>query len=297
MTYAAHPALRKEKFMELWYTEEHSENVRFSIKVNRQLYSEQSPFQRIDIMEANEFGRFLTLDGYMMVTEKDEFIYHEMIVHVPMATNPGIKNVLVIGGGDGGTVRELTRYGTIEHIDMVEIDRLVVESCREYLPQTAGKLDDPRVTIHYEDGLRFVRTRENAYDLIIVDSTDPFGPGEGLFTREFYGNCYKALKDDGILVNQHESPYYDKYAKSMKRAHSRIVEFFPVCRVYQAHIPTYPSGHWLFGFASKQYDPLAFDAEAWNRLGLATRYYNTDLHKGSFALPEYVRGLLAQKED
>lgn len=283
--------------MELWYTEEHSENVRFSIKVNRQLYSEQSPFQRIDIMEANEFGRFLTLDGYMMVTEKDEFIYHEMIVHVPMATNPGIKNVLVIGGGDGGTVRELTRYGTIEHIDMVEIDRLVVESCREYLPQTAGKLDDPRVTIHYEDGLRFVRTRENAYDLIIVDSTDPFGPGEGLFTREFYGNCYKALKDDGILVNQHESPYYDKYAKSMKRAHSRIVEFFPVCRVYQAHIPTYPSGHWLFGFASKQYDPLAFDAEAWNRLGLATRYYNTDLHKGSFALPEYVRGLLAQKED
>ena len=283
--------------MELWYTEEHSENVRFSIKVNRQLYSEQSPFQRIDIMEANEFGRFLTLDGYMMVTEKDEFIYHEMIVHVPMATNPNIKNVLVIGGGDGGAVRELTRYGTIEHIDMVEIDRLVVDSCREYLPQTAGKLDDPRVTIHYEDGLRFVRAKENAYDLIIVDSTDPFGPGEGLFTREFYGNCYKALKGDGILVNQHESPYYDKYAKSMKRAHSRIVEFFPVCRVYQAHIPTYPSGHWLFGFASKKYDPLAFDAEAWNRLGLATRYYNTDLHKGSFALPEYVRGLLAQKED
>ena len=278
--------------MELWYTEEHSDNVRFSIKVDRQLYSVQSPFQRIDIMESNEFGRFLTLDGYMMVTEKDEFIYHDMIIHVPMATNPNIKNVLVIGAGDGGSVRELTRYAGIEHIDMVEIDKMVVDSCREYLPQTACKLDDPRVTLHIEDGLRFVRTKENAYDLIIVDSTDPFGPGEGLFTKEFYGNCYKALTVDGILVNQHESPYYAKYAKSMKRAHSRIVEFFPICRVYQAHIPTYPSGHWLFGFASKKYDPLRFDAAAWNRLGLKTRYYNTDIHAGSFALPSYVRELL-----
>ena len=278
--------------MELWYTEEHSDNVRFSIKVDRQLYSVQSPFQRIDIMESNEFGRFLTLDGYMMVTEKDEFIYHDMIIHVPMATNPNIKNVLVIGAGDGGSVRELTRYAGIEHIDMVEIDKMVVDSCREYLPQTACKLDDPRVTLHIEDGLRFVRTKENAYDLIIVDSTDPFGPGEGLFTKEFYGNCYKALTLDGILVNQHESPYYAKYAKSMKRAHSRIVEFFPICRVYQAHIPTYPSGHWLFGFASKKYDPLRFDAAAWNRLGLKTRYYNTDIHAGSFALPSYVRELL-----
>jgi len=279
--------------MELWYTEEHSENVRFSIKVDRQIYAAQSPFQRIDILEAQEFGKFLTLDGLMMLTEKDEFIYHEMIIHVPMATNPNIKNVLVIGAGDGGSVRELTRYDSIERIDMVEIDEMVVDACRKYLPQTACKLDDPRVNLCFEDGLRFVRTKENEYDLIIVDSTDPFGPGEGLFTKEFYGNCYKALKDDGILVNQHESPYYKKYANSMQRAHQRIVEFFPVCKVYQAHIPTYPSGHWLFGFASKKYDPLLnFDADAWNKLGLKTRYYNTDIHKGSFALPTYVKELL-----
>lgn len=283
--------------MELWYTEEHSENVRFSIRVDRQLYSEQSPYQRIDIMESNEFGRFFTLDGYMMVTEKDEFIYHDMIVHVPMAANPGVKKVLVVGGGDGGTVRELSRYAGIEKIDMVEIDRMVVDACREYLPQTAAGLDDPRVTLYIEDGLRFVRTKENEYDLIIVDSTDPFGPGEGLFTKEFYGNCYKALTEDGILVNQHESPYYPKFAKSMKRAHRRIVEFFPVCRVYQAHIPTYPSGHWLFGFASKKFDPLRFDAAAWNRLGLKTKYYNTEIHAGSFALPSYVRGLLEETDD
>jgi spermidine synthase len=280
--------------MELWYTEQHTENVRFSIKVDKPLYTGQSEFQRIDVLQSSEFGTFLTLDGLMMVTEKDEFIYHDMIVHVPMATNPGIKNVLVIGAGDGGTVRELTRYHSIANIDMVEIDQMVVEVCKKYLPQTACKLDDPRVNLYFEDGLKFVRTKENIYDLIIVDSTDPFGPGEGLFTKEFYGNCYKALKDDGILVNQHESPYYQAYASSMQRAHKRIKEFFPICRVYQAHIPTYPSGHWLFGFASKKYDPLTdIDEQAWNQLGLKTKYYNTDIHKGSFALPNYVKELLA----
>ncbi len=284
--------------MELWYTEQHTNNVRFSIKVDKPLYSGQSEFQRIDVFNSKEFGNFFTLDGFMMVTEKDEFIYHDMIVHVPMATNPKIKNVLVIGAGDGGTVRELTRYSTIEHIDMVEIDKMVVDVCREYLPQTACKLDDPRVQLYFEDGLKFVRSKENAYDLIIVDSTDPFGPGEGLFTREFYGNCFKALKEDGILVNQHESPYYEEYAKSMQRAHKRIREFFPVCRVYQAHIPTYPSGHWLFGFASKTYDPLTdIDEQAWNSLGLKTKYYNTEIHKGSFALPNYVKELLVSAEE
>lgn len=282
--------------MELWYTEEHSPNVRFSIKVQQQLYSAQSPFQRIDVLQAEEFGRFLTLDGLMMLTEKDEFIYHDMITHVPMATNPQIKKVLVIGAGDGGTVRELTRYQTIEQIDMVEIDEMVVEACRKYLPQTAGKLDDPRVNLFFEDGLKFVRTKENAYDLIIVDSTDPFGPGEGLFTKEFYGNCYKALTPDGILVNQHENPYYEEYAHSMHRAHQRIIDFFPVCRVYQAHIPTYPSGHWLFGFASKKYDPVKdLNSTAWNKLGLKTKYYNTELHKGCFALPNYVKELLGDE--
>lgn len=279
--------------MELWYTEEHSENVRFSIKVEEQLYSAQSPFQRIDVFQSKEFGRFFTLDGLMMVTEKDEFIYHDMITHVAMATNPNIKKVLVIGAGDGGTVRELTRYSTIEHIDMVEIDKMVVDVCIKYLPQTACKLNDERVSLIFEDGLKFVRTKTNEYDLIIVDSTDPFGPGEGLFTKEFYGNCFNALKEDGILVNQHETPYYDSYAKSMQRAHKRIKEFFPVCRVYQAHIPTYPSGHWLFGFASKKYDPVKdLDAEKWNKLGLKTKYYNTDIHTGSFALPNYVIDLL-----
>jgi len=284
--------------MELWFTENHTENARFSIKVEKRLYSGQSDFQRIDVFESADFGRFFTLDGYLMLTEKDEFIYHEMIVHVPMATAPGVKTVLVIGGGDGGTVRELTRYPSIEKIDMVEIDRLVVDVCREFFPLTACRLDDPRVTLFFEDGLAFVAQKERAYDLIIVDSTDPIGPGEGLFTGAFYKSCHEALRPGGILVNQHESPYYEGDARAMKRAHRRIREVFPVCRVYQAHIPTYPSGHWLFGFASKAADPVTdLDAGAWNALGLKTKYYNTDLHRGAFALPNYVLTMLEHADE
>lgn len=283
--------------MELWFSEVYTPNVKMSIRVDKHVFSGKSELQRIDIFDSYEFGRFLALDGYMMLTERDEFIYHEMITHVPMAVHPNVKDVLVIGAGDGGVIRELVQYPEIEHIDMVEIDAMVVEVCREYLPQTASKLDDPRLTIHYEDGLRFVRSCENCYDLIIVDSTDPFGPGEGLFTREFYGNCYKALKDDGIMVNQHESPFYKDDAIACQRAHKRIVESFPISRVYQAHIPTYPSGHWLFGFASKVYHPLRdLNAERWKNRGIKCKYYTTTLHKGAFYIPAYVEELLRDVE-
>ncbi|MBU4540407.1 MAG: polyamine aminopropyltransferase [Firmicutes bacterium] len=283
--------------MELWFSEKHTPSVKFSIQVDRQLYCGQSEFQRIDIFDSKEFGRFLTLDGYMMLTEKDEFIYHEMMVHIPMAVHPAAKKVLIIGGGDGGAIRELVRYPLVEQIDLVEIDELVVEVCKKHLPQTACCFNDERVSIFYQDGLKFIRRCENEYDLIIVDSTDPFGPGEGLFTKEFYGNCYKALKEDGIMVNQHESAFYLDDAVAMQRAHKRIVESFPISRVYQAHIPTYPSGHWLFGFASKKYHPTAdLKAVKWNALGFKTRYYNTQLHVGAFALPNYVEELLKDVE-
>lgn len=283
--------------MNLWFTEDHSPHVRFSIRVEEHLYTGESEFQKIDVFQTTEFGKILALDGYVMVTEKDEFIYHDMIVHVPMAAHPNIEKVLVIGAGDGGTVRELAKYSTIKQIDMVEIDEQVVDVCRRYLPQTACRLDDPRVSLYFEDGLRFVRRQENAYDLIIVDSTDPFGPGEGLFTKEFYGNCYHALNADGILVNQHESPFYGEDARGMQRAHKSITGFFPISKVYQAHIPTYPSGHWLFGFASKTYDPISdLQAEQWLALDLETKYYNPKLHAGSFALPNYVKELLVNAQ-
>ena len=282
--------------MELWYTEKHTETVDFSIKVNKQIYSEKSPFQQIDFFESDEFGTFFTLDGLMMVNEKDEFVYHDMISHVAMATNPDIKRVLIIGGGDGGSVRELTRYKTIEKIDMVEIDEMVVRACQKYLPLTASKLTDPRVTLYFEDGVKFVEGKVGEYDLVIVDSTDPIGPGEGLFTESFYQNCYNALSENGILVNQNESPYYPDYAREMKRSHRKIKKIFPISKVYQFHMPTYPSGHWLFGFASKTLDPIKdFKKEEWEALGIETKYYNTDLHTGCFALPTFVRKMLDEE--
>lgn len=281
--------------MELWFSEKSTETCEFKIKVKAQIYSEQTPFQKIAFFESYDFGRFFTLDGLMMVNEKDEFIYHDMIVHVPLAVNPEIKRVMVIGGGDGGTIRELTRYKHIEHIDFVEIDERVVQLCRKYLPQTAQKLDDPRVHHHYVDGIKFVKEKKDFYDLILVDSTDPIGPGEGLFTRAFYTDCYNALNDKGILINQHESPYYPNYAAEMKKAHAKLKSIFEVCKVYQFHMPTYASGHWLFGFASKTLDPLKdHKPEMWEQFGLKTRYYNTNLHRGCFALPTYVIEQLEQ---
>jgi spermidine synthase len=278
--------------MELWFKDKHTDNVNFSIAVEEQLYHGKSQYQTIDFYNSLEFGVFLALDGDIMVTEKDEFIYHDMIVHVAMATNPGIKKVLVIGGGDGGTVRELTRYLTIERIDMVEIDEKVVRLSQKYLPTIASKLDDKRVNLYFEDGVSFVAGLKKVYDLIIVDSTDPYGPGEGLFSKAFYENCHSGLSEDGILVNQHESPFYENDAREMKKSHQKIKKTFPVSKVYQFHMPTYPSGHWLFGFASKKYDPESADLDEWLKFNLDTRYYNTKIHKASFALPTYVEKML-----
>ena len=273
------------------WSQDWDQTTRLSIQVTRHLHAEKSPFQQIDFFESETYGRFFTLDGLMMVNEKDEFVYHEMISHVAMATNPNIKKVLVIGGGDGGTSREILRYKSIEHVDMVEIDERVVRLCQEYLPVTAGHLDkDPRIKLQFTDGFQFVvDTKDKTYDLILVDSTDPIGPGEGLFSRAFYENCFRILTDDGILVNQHESPYYEFHTHGMKRAHLRLKELFPIVRVYQYHMPTYPSGHWLFGFASKKYDPLEDqNKDWWEALNMETKYYNSDIHRGAFMLPNFV---------
>ncbi|MFR4972463.1 MAG: spermidine synthase [Butyricicoccus pullicaecorum] len=261
--------------MDLWFSEHHTPNVKLSIRVDRQLYAGQSEFQRIDVFESPEFGRFLTLDGYMMLTEKDEFIYHEMIVHVPMAVHPNIKKVLVIGAGDGGVIRELTRYDHIEHIDMVEIDPDVVEVCRAYLPKTAGPGWTTRVYAST------TRTASSSYACgrlrpRIVDSTDPFGP-VGTVPREFYGNCYK-LHEDGIMVSRQPVLRRDAIACQRAQAHCRVA---PISRVYQAH--TYPSGHWLFGLRPKVSSAQESGQAAgwlWSVLQMLHA-----LHKGAFIPP------------
>ncbi len=283
--------------MNFWFSENHTPDVKLSLRVNKQLFSQKSDYQQIDVFETPEFGRVLALDGNIMLTERDEFIYDEMITHVPMAVHPNIQTVLVFGIGDGGVVKELTRYDSIKKIDLVEMDEMVAQACRQYLPANACRLDDSRVHIFYENALKYIRRYENEYDLIIVDSNDPYGPSEGLYTREFYGNCFKALKADGIMVNQQGSPFYTEDSDAMKRSHGRIVSTFPISRVYQAHIPTYAAGYWLFGFASKKYHPIFdMDTNRWQSYNLKTKYYTSKLHVGAFYLPAFLEELLKEVE-
>ncbi len=279
--------------MAFWFSEQHTDSVTLSVRVKEQVFSKKSDYQQIDIFDSREFGRILTLDGVIVMTEKDEFIYHEMLVHVPMAVHPRVEAALVVGAGDGGALRELGKYSNIQRMDLVEIDALLVDACRRYLPATACGYEDSRVRVFNQDALKYLRRVEGEYDLIIVDSTDPAGPGEILFTKEFYGSCLKALREEGIMINQHESPFYGWEAIAMKKAHRHIRECFPIHSVYQAHVPTYPSGHWLFGFASRESEPLRdLDAARWNSLDIDVRYYNTDLHRGAFYLPTYVKRLI-----
>ncbi len=281
-----------------WYYEDWTEDCRLGIQYTEHIHSEMSEFQQIDFYKSETFGTFFTLDGLIMVTQKDEFAYHDMICHVPMAVNPNIKNVLIIGGGDGGTAREVSRYRHIEKIDMVEIDERVVRLSQQFLPQTASALNnDERITLYFEDGLEFVKnSSDKTYDLILVDSTDPISVGEGLFTTDFYTNCKRVLSDNGILINQHESPYFSDYRTEMKKANVKIKDVFENVAVYDFHQPTYPSGHWLFGFASKKFDPIKdHKPEEWEKFGLKTKYYNSNLHKASFCLPTYAMEELNEK--
>jgi len=283
------------KVNDMWYSEYHDYDVKFSTEITEVLVQQQTPFQYLQMLKSDTFGTFMTLDGYIQLTEMDEFVYHDMICHPAMAVNPSIKRVLIIGGGDGGTAREVARYKHIEKLDMVEIDGAVVDACIKYMPSTSSVLTaEPRLNLIIGDGLAFVRDApDNSYDLILVDSTDPFGPGEDLFTIEFYNNCSRVLSEDGILINQHEGAFYEGDVLQMKKAHSKIKEVFPIAKVYGFNVPTYASGYWYFGFASKKYDPIEdLKADKWAEFNLDTKYYNSELHKGSFALPNYVKKIL-----
>lgn len=282
---------------DLRYSEYYAkDDVCLSLRVDV-LHTELTPFQKLMMMRNSFLGTFMTLDGFIQLTESDEFVYHDMICHVPMAVNPNIKRVLIIGGGDGGTAREVSRYATVEKIVMIEIDEAVVRACEKFMPQTADVLSkEPRLNLMFDDGLAFVKNAESkSFDLILVDSTDPDGPGESLFTNEFYQDCYRVLSDDGILINQHESAFFNYEREHMKAAHKKIKDIFPVARVYGFNIPTYSSGYWYFGFASKKYDPVDdHKATEWEKFGLITKYYNSEIHKASFALPNYVKEILQQ---
>jgi spermidine synthase len=284
--------------VDIWFSQLDTENVKTSVRVEKQLYSGRSPYQQIDVFQTKEFGKMIVLDGEIVFSEADEFIYNEMVVHVPMAVHPHVRDVLIIGGGDGGVAKVLTQYPEIVSIDVVEPDEMFIEVSKKYFPETAEGFNDNRVTIKNMDALRFLRRFRDSYDLIINDSTDPFGHTEGLFTREFYGNCYRTLREDGIMVYQHGSPFYEQDEAAFRAMHRKAYKSFPISRVYQAGIPTCPAGLWMFGFASKKYHPLKdFDPKRWNDRNIKTWYYTTHLHRGAFMLPKYVEDILSEEEN
>ena len=280
--------------MAIRFTEEYPEvGAAFSMEVKKLLFRGKSEFQKIEVIETTHFGRVLLIDDLVMLTERDEFVYHEMIAHVPLYVHPQPKSVLIIGGGDGGTVREVLRHREVEQVHLVDIDRKVSEVCLEYFPLVANKLLSEKVTCRFEDGVAYVKNCPHRYDVVIIDSTDPINVGEGLFTTDFYRNCFALLKDDGVLVNQAESPAFTgEWVQAIAR---KLKLVFPKLFFYQAHIPTYPSGHWLFGFASKKYHPLKdYREERYRRDQLELQYYNSDLHFAAFALPNFVRRLIEE---
>ncbi|MGN8646433.1 spermidine synthase [Gracilibacillus sp. HCP3S3_G5_1] len=273
--------------MGLWFTEKQTENFGITMKVNKTHHTEQTAFQKLDMIETAEWGNMLLLDDMVMTTEQDEFVYHEMVAHVPLFTHPNPKEVLVVGGGDGGVIREILKHASVTKAVLVDIDGKVIEYSKKYLPSIAGKLDDPRVEVRVADGFMHIAESEKAYDVIMVDSTEPVGPAVNLFTKGFYAGIAKALKDDGIFVAQTDNPWFK--ADLIRQVYADVKEIFPVTRLYTANIPTYPSGLWTFTIGSKIHDPLKVKEERF--FNIETKYYTKELHHASFVLPKFVADL------
>ncbi|MGE5396936.1 MAG: polyamine aminopropyltransferase [Chitinophagales bacterium] len=291
-------SVREESMTDLWnvwFSELHQARVGLNIKIKKLLYSGESPFQRIDILDTFEFGKMLVLYGSIMITEKDEFVYHEMLGHVPLFTHPNPRQVLVIGGGDGGTVREVVKHPEVERVTLVEIDEMVVRKSQEYFPEVASQLDNPKTRLLFEDGQKYLANTSEKYDVILCDASDPIGPAEVLFQKDFHQMAYDCLNDDGIFVTQSESPFY--HQRTLKKIYDNLSSIFPIVKVYWAYIPTYPSAIWSFTLCSKKYDPINdFEQERYDRTQPAVKYYNDGIHRACFVLPSFINNLLKDNE-
>ncbi len=274
--------------MELWFTEKQTQSFGITAKIKRTLHTERTPYQKLDMLETEEFGNMLLLDGMVMTTERDEFVYHEMVAHPALNTHPNPEEVLVVGGGDGGVVREILKHDKVKHVTLVDIDGKVIEYSKQYLPSIAGKLEDPRVTVLVDDGFMYIAKAKQQFDVIMVDSTEPVGPAVHLFEKGFYQGIYEALKPEGIFVAQTDNPWFK--ADLIRKVQQDVREIFPITRLYVANIPTYPSGLWTFTMGSKTYDPLQVQKD--EIPAIETKYYTPELHFAAFALPKFVLDLV-----
>lgn len=273
--------------MDMWLKEGQIENSAMTYKVKETLVRRKTEYQDLAILDTYDFGRMLVLDGIVQTSIKDEYVYHEMITHIPLNSHPNPKKVLVVGGGDGGAIREILKHPSVEKAVLCEIDAAVIEECKKYLPEISCALNDPRCEIFIGDGIKYVHEHKNEFDVVIVDSTDPFGAAEGLFGGSFYKEIYECLTEDGIFVAQTETPFY--LPDVVRKVFNDAKAIFTITKLFMAAIPTYPSGYWSFTIGSKKYDPENIDPA--NGLDLDTKYYTRKLHKASFVLPKFIENL------
>lgn len=279
-----------------WYFESASiaPNWKAGYKIKRKIFSKKTPFQKIDVCQTEEFGNILFLDGLTQIVERDEFIYHEMIVHIPLMSHRKPEKILIIGGGDGGALREVLKH-RVKEVHLVEIDQAVIEASKKYLPAISGKsFEDRRVNLHIEDGLNFVKQYDNYFDVIIVDSSDPIGPARKLFSSQSYKNVFKALEESGIAVFQSGLTIIQK--KEVKNVYQKSKKIFPIAKIYYVSIPTYLSGDLSFVIGSKKTDPTKTSlkklTDKYRKLKLETKYYNPKIHFAAFVLPNYMKNIL-----
>lgn len=278
--------------MQVWFTEDWTPHMRLSLKTARVLHREESAYQEIAVLESVQLGRVLILDDVIQTTEKDEFAYHEMLVHVPMNVHRCPQRVLVIGGGDGGTIREVLRHDTVKRAVMVEIDQRVVEVSREYLPSLSSAFSDPRLELVFGDGIEYVREHKDAFDVIVIDSTDPVGVATGLFSGSFYRNVKDCLTEEGLFTQQTASPFFNR--PLLRRIQRDLASIFPVSTFYLGFVPAYPGGLWSYSLGSRLLDPRDFDAS--RARALEGRYYNEEVHQAALVLPPFCKALLPSSD-
>lgn len=271
---------------EKWVTENYQDIYKMSYKYSEKLFSEKSEFQKVEVYKTEHLGNVLLNDDFLMCSDRDEFVYHEMMAHVPLSVHPDPRKVLIIGGGDGGTAREVLKHKTVEKVVMVEIDEAVVNACRIHLPSTASELDSPRLELRIQDGLEYIKETEEIFDVVMIDSTDPIGPAAPLFGKDFYSDVYKKMSANGIVVSQCESPFF--FLETQKSMLSVFHDLFAKVQLYNYSNITYPGGLWSFAFSSKGLDPV-IDFKATVDESMDLKYYNSQIHKAAFALPNFQK--------
>jgi spermidine synthase len=279
----------KEK-KDLWLWDETPEiGMELGYRVESLLHYEKSPYQEISIIDTKGFGRMLVLDGVPQYTTKDGYMYNEMLAHVPLVTHPDPKRIAMIGGGDCGPAREAMKYDSLEQIDIVEIDRLVINVCQKWLTNESILQNDPRVRLNIQDGYMWIKALTEPYDIFLIDRPDPFGPATALYSSQFYSHVYNGLSSDGLVVFQSGSPFYNPQLLADTVFQCR--KLFPIVRVYLLTVPCFPGGIWSITLASKKWDPL--EADIGRLEGKETKYINPDIFQAAFILPNYVKSSLS----